>query len=172
MKYGIAFFPDKKIQDIANSYRKRYDPHYALIPPHVTLKEAFEMDDEGLSQANSHLEKVSREIAPFLIHFPKLSTFHPTNNVIYIAVEETEAIKSLHEKINSGVLFHERRYAYIPHLTIGQEMPEDELHDVYGSLRMKRFELSTWVDRFHLMYQLENKSWTIYQTYLLRGSSE
>ena len=30
MKYGIVAFPSKKVQDFANSYRKRYDPHYAL----------------------------------------------------------------------------------------------------------------------------------------------
>lgn len=42
MKYGIALFPSKKLQDLVNSYRKRYDTHYALVPPHVTLKTAFE----------------------------------------------------------------------------------------------------------------------------------
>ncbi|MFP3325996.1 hypothetical protein R0K05_23370, partial [Planococcus sp. SIMBA_160] len=26
MKYGVVIFPSKKLQDIANSYRKRYDP--------------------------------------------------------------------------------------------------------------------------------------------------
>ena len=46
MRYGIAIFPSKEIQDEANSYRKRYDPHYPLIPPHITLKDAFEADDE------------------------------------------------------------------------------------------------------------------------------
>ena len=42
MYFGIATFPEKEVQDIANSYRKRYDPHYSLIPPHITLKEKFE----------------------------------------------------------------------------------------------------------------------------------
>lgn len=32
MKYGIAIFPGKDLQDLANSLRKRYDPKYALIP--------------------------------------------------------------------------------------------------------------------------------------------
>ena len=38
MKFGVVIFPSKKLQDLANSYRKRYDPHYSLITPHLTLK--------------------------------------------------------------------------------------------------------------------------------------
>lgn len=169
MKYGVVFFPDKKIQDIANSLRKRYDPHYALIPPHVTLKEAFEMNDEELEQAVNHLEKVSRNTAPFNIRFNKVSSFHPTNNVIYLAITEQEPIKALHAKINEQPFHHQNHYTYIPHLTIGQKLENEELHDVYGRLRMNQFELSTKVDRFHLLYQLDNKSWTIYDTFLLQG---
>ena len=33
MKLGIVF-PSKMIQDKANGLRKRYDPHYALVPPY------------------------------------------------------------------------------------------------------------------------------------------
>ncbi|SFT04501.1 2'-5' RNA ligase family protein [Marininema halotolerans] len=169
MKYGIAIFPEKKIQDIANSYRKRYDPHYALIPPHITLKEPFEFDESRLQDATQHLELVSRETAPFETLLHKVSTFHPTTNVLYLAVQENESILTLHEQVNSGELFHERSYQFIPHITIGQKLPADEIHDIYGRLRMVNVKLTIRVDRFHLLYQLENGSWTIYQTFLLRG---
>ncbi|GGA31699.1 putative phosphoesterase YjcG [Kroppenstedtia guangzhouensis] len=169
MKFGIATFPGKKIQDFANSYRKRYDPNYALIPPHITLKEPFELEEKMLPQAVEHLEQVAQETAPFNIHFHKISSFHPTNNVVYIAVENPDEMKQLHEKINRGHLYHERGYKFIPHITIGQKLPQDELLDVYGSLRMLHVDMNSWVDRFHLLYQLENGSWTIYQSFLLRG---
>jgi 2'-5' RNA ligase len=169
MKYGVAIFPEKKVQDVVNSYRKRYDPHYALIPPHLTLKEAFELEEQELPPAIEHLEQVSQDTPPFDIKLTKVSTFYPTTNVIYIAVEDSDPIATLHQKINSGFLHHESAYKFIPHITIGQKMFEDELHDVYGSLRMNRFDLKTRIDRFHLLYQLENGSWSIYQTFLLRG---
>lgn len=38
MYYGIVAFPQKHVQDKVNALRKRYDPHYSLIPPHITLK--------------------------------------------------------------------------------------------------------------------------------------
>lgn len=168
MKYGIAIFPQKHVQDLANSYRKRYDPHYALIPPHITLKEAFEMNDADLEKVVDHLEKVAKESQPFQIHFHKVSHFHPANNVIYLAVNNHEPIRTLHEKINSGILHHHHRFPFTPHLTIGQKMPTDELHDVYGSLRMRTFDLRSEVDRFHLLYQLENGSWSVYQSFVFQ----
>ena len=48
MKFGIVAFPSKKIQDLANTYRKRYDSHYSKVTPHITLKEAFEVDDADI----------------------------------------------------------------------------------------------------------------------------
>ncbi|MDA8351953.1 MAG: YjcG family protein [Firmicutes bacterium] len=168
MRYGVATFPEKKIQDFANSYRKRYDPHYALIPPHITLKEPFELNEDMLPQALQHLEQVAKETSAFTVRLPKISTFHPTNNVIYIAVDETEAVKNLHEKINRKSIYHEEEYSYIPHITLAQKLSDSELHDVYGSLKMLKVEFETRIDRFHLLYQLENGSWTIYQSFLLQ----
>ena len=47
MKYAISIFPSKKLQDIANSYRKRFDKKYSLIPPHITLKKTFDASEDG-----------------------------------------------------------------------------------------------------------------------------
>ena len=57
MKYGIVLFPSKKLQDIANSYRKRYDPNYALIPPHLTLRTPFEVSEDEISGVVATLER-------------------------------------------------------------------------------------------------------------------
>lgn len=59
MKVGVAIFPSKKLQDIANSYRKRYDSQYALIPPHITLKAAFQSDDQQLPIIAEELGKIA-----------------------------------------------------------------------------------------------------------------
>lgn len=41
MKLGIVLYPSKAYQDYINNYRKRYDSHYGVIAPHITLKDAF-----------------------------------------------------------------------------------------------------------------------------------
>lgn len=168
MHYGIAIFPQKQIQDLINSYRKRYDPHYTLIPPHITLREKFALPEDRLEETTKRLEAIAQQNKPFTIHFHKVSHFHPTSHTIYLAIKDPEPLESLHNQIKDSLDPLPSRYDYIPHLTIGQKMSEEELHDVYGTLRLRQFELETKVDRFHLLYQLENGSWSIYQTFLLK----
>jgi 2'-5' RNA ligase len=167
MYFGIAVFPQKHVQDVANSYRKRYDPHYTLIPPHITLLEKFEMPEEQVEQAVSKLESIAKETPAFRIRLHKVSNFYPASNTVYLAVENSEPLVNLHNKIKKALGPLESPYEFIPHLTIGQKLPQDELHDIYSSLKMKTFDLETKIDRFHLLYQLENESWNIYQSFLL-----
>ncbi|GGC74961.1 putative phosphoesterase YjcG [Thalassobacillus devorans] len=166
MKYGIAIFPPKKIQDVANSYRKRYDPHYALIPPHITLKEPFEAEDNKIKEMVPHLKEIAKETNPFDIEINKVSSFAPVTNAIYLKVEPAEVIMTINEKLEAK-LPGKSEHSYVPHITIAQKLSDDEFSDVYGSLRMGGFELKETVDRFQLLYQLENGSWTVYETFVL-----
>lgn len=170
MKYGIAVFPSKEVQDIANSYRKRYDPHYTLIQPHVTIREQEEWDDARLRQAVAHLEQITLAMAPFSFVFNRFSTFYPVNHVIYMAPEHPQPLVDCHNRVCSGALAEsDKRYSYTPHLTVGQEMTSDELHDIISSLRNRPLSFPVRVDRLHLLYQTDNRAWTAYQTFLLRG---
>lgn len=167
MNYGIVAFPQKKVQDWANSLRKRYDPHYCYIPPHITLREKFELSDEGFENFVESLERVAKEVKEFQVKFNKVSHFYPISNTIYLAIEDGEPFVQLHNKINELFVSVKPAHQFVPHLTIGQEMSEEELHDIYGRLRMKNIELETKIDRFHLLYELENGSWNIFQSFLL-----
>lgn len=170
LKLGIVIFPTKDMQDVANSYRKRYDPKYKLNSPHLTLKEAFTVDKAELDVIVAELERIAADTPPFTLHFGKVSHFHPTNNVIYFACDEEPLLKSLHDKLYNGPgLSHERKFAFVPHVTIGQEMSDDELHDIYGRLRMEQFSFDVSVKQFHLLHQLDNETWSIYQSFSLKG---
>ncbi|WP_433749025.1 YjcG family protein [Falsibacillus pallidus] len=167
MKYGVAIFPSKKLQDLANSYRKRYDPHYALIPPHLTLKNAFELAEDEIKSAVEKLELVAKNHTPFKMSAFKISSFQPVNNVIYMKVEPTPELESLHQELNANLNGEDSEYSFVPHITIAQKLSDEEHSDVYGSLRMLGVEHEEVVDRFHLLYQLENGSWTVYETFRL-----
>ncbi|WP_307472208.1 YjcG family protein [Cytobacillus purgationiresistens] len=166
MKYGIVIFPSKKVQDLANSYRKRYDPHYALIPPHVTLK-TFEASAGQIREASDTLSSIAKNHKDFDMSIKKVSSFQPVNNVIYLKIEPTDGLNQLHQEINEKIIGEKPEYAFVPHITIGQKLSNDEHSDVYGSLRMSDVGHEETVDRFHLLYQLENGSWSVYETFRL-----
>ncbi|MFD0697281.1 2'-5' RNA ligase family protein [Paenibacillus sp. GCM10027628] len=170
MNCGIAIFPSKQVQDAANSYRKRYDPHYNFIQPHLTIREKEEWDEMQLASAVDRLEQVTRSIAPFEIEFNRFSSFYPVNNVIYLALADTTNMINLHQAICTEELVETNRtFTFNPHLTIGQQLGDDELHDVLSSLKTTTVDYRSRVDRVHLLYQTENGAWTVYQTFLLRG---
>ncbi|NBJ70906.1 MULTISPECIES: YjcG family protein [Clostridia] len=166
MKYGIVIFPTKEIQDEANSYRKRYDPHYALIPPHITLKEAFEVEDQRIESLITELKRIANETEPFMININKVSTFAPITNTVYLKVEPRQELIDLYKKMHTGKFPDNQEYAFVPHITIAQKLPQDEYSDVYSSLSMKKIRFEDKIDRFQLMYQLENGSWTVYETFV------
>ncbi|WP_280769166.1 YjcG family protein [Salipaludibacillus daqingensis] len=167
MRYGVAVFPSKQLQDVANSYRKRYDTKYAKVPPHLTLKDPFEMDEDRVDKLVNHLREVAQVANPFTLNVYKYSSFYPVTNTIYMKVRENEELLSLHDKLNSGLLENKSEHAFVPHITIGQEMNYDELSDVFGRLKLETMNHEETVDRFSLLYKLDNGTWTVYETFLL-----
>ncbi|GAB1805025.1 MULTISPECIES: YjcG family protein [Priestia] len=167
MKFGVVLFPSKKLQDVANSYRKRYDSHYSLIPPHLTLKEVFEATEDQIDEVAANLRKIAEETNPFTLNVTKVSSFSPANNVIYLKVEQKQELTSLYNKLHEGNLEQPTEYSFIPHITIGQRLSDDEHLDVYSQLKLVDVAHEETVDRFHLMYQLENETWTVFETFRL-----
>ncbi|MGM8214634.1 YjcG family protein [Bacillaceae bacterium W0354] len=163
--YGIAVFPSKKVQDIANSYRMRYDPSYEKIPPHITLKERFEASEVELEAMIKELNKLAKNMKPFEIEINKVSSFSPVTNTVYLKVVPHEQLDYLNDQLHQGVFPAERKYSFVPHITISQDLSDDEHSDVYGSLRMLTFDIKDVIDRFQLLYQLDNGSWTVYETF-------
>ncbi|MGM8364365.1 YjcG family protein [Virgibacillus sp. W0181] len=166
MNYGIAIFPSKSIQDEANSYRKRYDPQYANVPPHITLKPSFEADESLIKELVPELKKIANEMEPFKININKVSTFAPVTNTIYLKVEPIQQLIDLNAKMHQGKFPEKQEYSFVPHITIAQKLSEDEYSDVFGTLQMMDIQFEEEIDRFQLCYQLENGTWTVYETFV------
>ena len=103
MMYRVVIFPGKPLQDLANSYRKRYDPHYGHIPPHITLITGFEVKKEQLNKMVKDLHEISNKSHPFDIKITKFSSFQPVNNVIYLKIEPKKDLDHLQSKV-AGLL--------------------------------------------------------------------
>ncbi|WP_017728297.1 YjcG family protein [Halalkalibacterium ligniniphilum] len=167
MKYGVALFPSKTLQDVANSYRMRYDSHYSFIPPHVTLREGFELDEKDLPTIVDQIRSIASEATPFSLEVYKADTFYPQSNVLFFKIREHEMLTFLYNRLHEPPFPKNHDYNFVPHVTIGQDLSQDELFDVLGQLKMKQFHHEELVDRIQLLYQLENGSWTVYETFLL-----
>lgn len=159
MNYAVVIFPNQEVQEFANRLRKRYDPNFALIAPHIKIREPFEVDEPKAERLANYLKKTAASVAPFTIQFHKVSHFHPTNNVLYLAIKPSEPLHHLHQQLHDNEWKQKPKYDFVPHLTIGQNMTDDELHDVYSRLRMRDIEFTTKVEQIHLVRQRDNGIW-------------
>ncbi|MFP7168816.1 2'-5' RNA ligase family protein [Terribacillus sp. 7520-G] len=167
MNYTIAIFPSEQVQQEANSYRKRYDSAYALIKPHMKVRQPFTLNEEDLIDAVSELKRIARETAPFSYKIEKVSTFAPAHNTLYFKVTPSEQLKTLHEKLYHGFFEGEKEYAFVPHITIAQNLSSGEYGDLYGTLKLKQFQYEEQAEQFHLLEQQADDKWIVKETFTL-----
>lgn len=168
MKYGLVAFPSKELQDLANGYRKRYDPHYALITPHMTIKGVFEASENQINDVAKAIKDVTDRHRPFELKVTKVSTFAPITNAIYFKAEPNEQLMSLHKDLNEDFFGEPPEYAFVPHITIAQKLSSGEHDDIIGQIKMVGVNHTEIIDRLHLLYQLENGTWNVYETFHLQ----
>ncbi|HSJ37842.1 MAG TPA: YjcG family protein [Planococcus sp. (in: firmicutes)] len=172
MKYGVAAFPSKQLQDIANSYRKRYDPHYELITPHITLKDEFEANGAEIKDIVEEMAKIAKRQKPFKLHATRVSSFSPVTNTLYFKVDPTEELLALHEDLHSDFFGGMPDYSFVPHITIAQKLSDSEHSDIFGQLKMAGIDHEETIERVHLLYKLDDGSWTVYDTFRLTGDEQ
>jgi 2'-5' RNA ligase len=166
INFGVAYFPSKEIQDAANSYRKRYDPRYSLIPPHITLKDSFNIPEGKLDETVEELRRIAKETKPIPFQIMKVRSFQPVTNTIYFKVEPNDSITQLEEKLHSGKFDDTRKHPFVPHVTLAQELTHVEFTDVLGRLNLENHQYEDTMDRFQLLYQLDNGQWTVHETFV------
>lgn len=167
MKYGIVLFPSKALQNQANALRMRYDSHYSLIPPHITLKEPFTIEQDEFAATLKVLREIAENAWPAVIKMYKVDSFYPQSNVIFYKMYEHESLTYLYEKLHTEPFQANTKYRFIPHLTIGQDLSDTEHADILGRLKLNTIEHEEIIDRMQLLYQLENGLWTVYETFRL-----
>lgn len=127
MKRAIHLFPEFTNIEIIESLRRKYDPLFGLIPPHITLVFPFESDISAQLLQN-HVCDVLKGFKPFFI---RLQDFTATaDQYLFLNVKNgNDQIIELHDRLYSGVLSIHRdpRFSFHPHLTIGKFANEENL---------------------------------------------
>src|SRR5258707_8886452 len=97
---AVVYFPKIDSNDIDN-FREKYDPHWRIIPPHITIVSPVSEISE--SQLIGHVEAVISDVKSFSIQLHGLTrTF---DDCLFLLVKEGhEEIVNLHDELYSGML--------------------------------------------------------------------
>src|SRR5258707_10845148 len=99
-KFAVVFFPKINVDQI-NSFRQKYDPHWYIIPPHITIvSPVLDLSETMLIE---HVERVAKEGKFFSIHVTGLT--RTSDDCLFLLVKEgNDEIVNLHNKLYSGIL--------------------------------------------------------------------
>lgn len=167
MKLGIVLIPSKPFQEAVNAYRKRYDKHYALISPHITIKEKFDIEDNELDKVKDRLAETAKQHQPVNIQVSKASSFTPTKNVIYFKVTKKDELEALYNEFNNSEFYGESTHPFVPHFTIAQGLSSQEFEDIFGQVKMAGINHSETIDTIKLMKQNDDETWSEEASYTL-----
>lgn len=166
MILGLALIPSKTFREKIDAYRKRYDERYAQIPPHITIKDSFEVEDNDFDRVKEDIQSRIEGIAPLHIHATKASNFAPVNNVIYFKVEKTPELEELDNRFNNGDFCGQPEHSFVPHFTIAQGLTSQEFEDIFGQVKLAGIDYEETISELTLLkYNDEADKWETIDTF-------
>ncbi|UXV43083.1 YjcG family protein [Staphylococcus simulans] len=166
MILGLALIPSKTFREKIDAYRKRYDERYAQIPPHITIKDSFEVEDNDFDSVKEDIQSRIEGSAPLHIHATKASNFAPVNNVIYFKVEKTPELEELDNRFNNGDFYGQPEHSFVPHFTIAQGLTSQEFEDIFGQVKLAGIDYEETISELTLLkYNNEADKWETIDTF-------
>lgn len=133
----ILIFPQFENVSVIDEIRKKYDPNYLNVPPHITLVFPFE-SNISKEQLLAHVKNTLHNTKCFCLKLGNLVKKHSKEYYLMLEVTEgSDKVKELHEKLYEGILANFKPSwpdGFMPHMTIGQFGDEAGLEAVYNSL--------------------------------------
>ncbi|HDR4423471.1 TPA: 2'-5' RNA ligase family protein [Bacillus cereus] len=146
MRTILLFLNEMSINEIED-IRKKHDPLFGLIPPHITVIFPFESSISN-DELKLHILKLSKGIQEIEIKFANQIT--DEGEYLFLRVEKgKEQIEELHDMLYTGPLiqFLKEDITYIPHVTVGRKECAELAAEVAKEIHSFPEKLQCVVDR-------------------------
>jgi 2'-5' RNA ligase len=118
---SIHIQPKFRDIELIENVRKKYDPLFHLIPPHITIIFPFK-SNITTEELKTHVASKIANQRKFEISLKKAISFNAEDSNVYFKIDQgKENILTLHDLLYSDLLEQYKDYSkyYTPHLTIG-----------------------------------------------------
>jgi 2'-5' RNA ligase len=136
-RIGVAIdIPDPWGAALTRRRAEAGDPAAAYVPAHLTLLGPTGIDPAALPDIEAHLAAVAAAHPPYALHLRGTGTFRPVTDVVFVAVAAgiSECELSAAAIGAAPELRREARFPYHPHVTVAQDVADEELDKVYEDL--------------------------------------
>ncbi len=159
--YAIVAYVAGSIADFANRLRRELVPgcphqaHITILPPRPLR--------ESTAEAAEFARHLVAQFEPFDVRLGSVGHF-PGSRVIYLSLASGGVeFRSMHDVLNTGALEQAEAYQYLPHITLGQELPPESFEGALdlSERRWQQFNPrpSLRVDAVTFVQQCADGSW-------------
>ncbi|MGG2065743.1 2'-5' RNA ligase family protein [Bacillus sp. S14(2024)] len=142
----LLFLSNNNLEEI-EAIRRKHDPLFGLISPHITLVFPFvsEVPSEYLKK---HIEIIISSMSSFQIMLNPVVT--NSEEYLFLLIEEgKESIIELHNKLYTDFLqvFLRKEIPYIPHVTVGRKGDKEQAFRIIKNLHPLRDTMRFTIDK-------------------------
>jgi 2'-5' RNA ligase len=116
--YALVAYVRHPVGDFVENLRRELHPDHPDWPGHITVLPPRHLSGTE-AEAIQLLDDVCAKVEPFEVAMGDVETFAPTTPTVFIRVAHAAyRMRELHDHLNSGPLFLNEPWPYMPHLTI------------------------------------------------------
>ncbi len=138
------------------------DATLGRVPAHVTLVPPVNVREDALPDAFDVVHAAAAACPALPLVLGPVRTFAPVNPVAYLAVtgEPTDLVRldGLREALHTGPLDRPAEHAFVPHVTVAPELPEDRL--AASEVVLAAYRVEVVFERIHVLAEQPGRVWT------------
>jgi len=144
MDYTITIFPKFKAIDKINSVRKKYDPLYNWLKPHIALVYYFTE-----RPTTKKINELIGRFSSFKIRLDKINTSSKGDFIFLDVTQGKKKIIQLKNALYKGLgLKWDKEFAYKPHMTIAKFKTKEEQKSALKEIRKEKLNFSCEINSF------------------------
>ena len=131
--YAVVAYLGDPVAEFVDRVRRVFTPdcphraHLTILPPRPLAV--------SLDEALTHCRHVLARLEPFEVHLGQVELFVGSQVIKLSLVSGEVPLRTLHDALNTGPLDHAEEYAYIPHITLGQDLPSERVAEYLQTAR-------------------------------------
>lgn len=174
MKVSFALLTTNEIHNysrkVAFDINKKYRTGFyaAQLPPHISLKQPFEISD--INEVEKYMEEFAESIEPFEISIPRLNYWVSEEvGSIYLEVEESQILRDLHNRLNkelkvrfgnTSAMFDGDEYRFHLTIALGGKCPKEVYEEFYREVVEKEVNFK-YTAKEIVMFYFDNDNYEL-----------
>jgi 2'-5' RNA ligase len=187
-RFSVVIWPNQDAQDALNELRARYDAHYHLIGPHITV--AFpDTVALPLGDIRAGIREAARVIPPFTAVFDRWVSYsdlmqthaestrflidrypNAVNLIVALAGQGAQQMLAMRRIFAKTIPQPDLLVDYPIYTTIGQSLSDEALIRAKSEMATVKLNLAVPVTSYELLAEQPDGTWPLVERYVLEGS--